>query len=124
MKILKYALIGMVLLGGVNANAQNNTTLRSQATVSATQTPAEKAASQTAEMTSVLSLTPEQVMRVESLNLKVANKIEAIETNTSFNAAKKTEFINGNKKDHKSVMKMILSDEQFVTYEAWLSNQN
>lgn len=124
MKILKYALVGMVLLGGVNANAQNNTTLRSQATVSATQTPAEKAASQTAEMTTVLSLTPEQVAKVESLNLKVAQKIEAIETNATFNAAKKTEFIYGNKKDHKSVMRTILSNEQFVTYEDWLSNQN
>ncbi|MDC1195796.1 hypothetical protein N8Z27_03240 [Crocinitomicaceae bacterium] len=124
MKILKYALVGMVLLGGVNANAQNNTTLRSQAAVSATKTPAEKAASQTAEMTSALSLTPEQVVKVESLNLRVAKKIEVIETNATFSAAKKTEFINGNKKDHKSVMKMILSEEQLVTYEAWLSNQN
>ena len=121
MKILKYALVGMVLLGGVSANAQNNAMVQTQNKVVKTQTPGEKAAKKTVAMTEALSLTAEQVARVQILNLKVANKIEAIETNNAMTAEKKEEFIEGNKNDHMSVMRAILTDEQLVTYEAWIT---
>lgn len=123
MKILKYALVGMVLLGGVNANAQNNAMVQTQAKVLNTQTPGEKAAKQTAAMTQVLSLTPEQVEKVQTLNLKVADKVDAIEKNNAIDAANKKEFIEGNKKDHMAMMRTILTDEQLVTYEAWLTEK-
>ncbi|MFT6983550.1 MAG: hypothetical protein ACJAUD_002328 [Crocinitomicaceae bacterium] len=123
MKILKYALVGMVLLGGVSANAQNNSMVQTQTKVNTTQTPDERAAQQTAAMTEALSLTAEQVENVQILNLKVANKIQAIKDNDALDAAKKKEFINGNKKDHLVIMRTILTDEQLVTYEAWLSEK-
>ncbi|MFT6923871.1 MAG: hypothetical protein ACJA1C_002891 [Crocinitomicaceae bacterium] len=123
MKILKYALVGMVLLGGVSANAQNNSMVQTQTKVNTTQTPGERAAQQTAAMTEALSLTAEQVENVQILNLKVANKIQAIKDNDALDTAKKKEFINGNKKDHMVIMRSILTDEQLVTYEAWLSEK-
>ncbi|MFT6281263.1 MAG: putative transglutaminase-like cysteine proteinase [Salibacteraceae bacterium] len=123
MKILKYALAAMVLLGGVSANAQNNSMVQTQTKVNTTQTPGERAAQQTAAMTEALSLTAEQVENVQILNLKVANKIQAIKDNDALDAAKKIEFIYGNKKDHLVIMRTILTDEQLVTYEAWLSEK-
>ncbi|MFT6245808.1 MAG: putative transglutaminase-like cysteine proteinase, partial [Crocinitomicaceae bacterium] len=89
MKILKYALAAMVLLGGVSANAQNNSMVQTQTKVNTTQTPGERAAQQTAAMTEALSLTAEQVENVQILNLKVANKIQAIKDNDALDAAKK-----------------------------------
>ncbi|NRA13608.1 MAG: hypothetical protein HRT57_16825, partial [Crocinitomicaceae bacterium] len=55
------------------------------------------------------------------LNLKVENKIEAINQNDALDNAKKQEFINGNKKDHKAIMTSILTIDQRATYEAWLT---
>ena len=86
-------------------------------------TPGEHAAEQTDEMTELLSLTPEQVEQVRVLNLKVANKISAIKKDDSMSPEKKKEFIQGNKKDHKFVMGTILTDEQMVTYEAYLAEK-
>jgi hypothetical protein len=86
-------------------------------------TPEDRAAKQTAEMTEKLSLTPEQVEKVSVLNLKVENKIAVIKKDAAMTKEKKREFIKGNKKDHMSVMKTILTAEQLVSYEAWLAEK-
>ena len=75
-------------------------------------------------MTTALSLTPEQVENVTVLNLKVANKIEAINNDASMTTQKKTLFIAGNKGDHKTTMDSILTPAQLTTYEALLLANN
>lgn len=86
-------------------------------------TPGEHAAELTEEMTELLSLTTEQEEKVRILNLKVANKIQAIKDNDSMTKEKKKEFIKGNKGDHKNEMTGILTADQLVTYEAWLTEK-
>lgn len=116
--ILKYGFVGLMLIAGVNATAQNTLNATQQSV--STQTPGEEAAALTAEMTTALSLTPAQVEQVTVLNLKVANKIEAINTNASFTTEKKNLFSAGNKADHKNIMVSILTAQQLTTYEAML----
>lgn len=80
-------------------------------------TPEGRAKHQTDHMTSSLDLTPEQKEQVEQLNLKVAQKIQAVRENETLTQDQKVEFINGNKEDQKRVLKTILSDEQFAKWE-------
>ena len=89
----------------------------------AKKTRGERAAEQTIELTDLLSLTSEQVEKVSALNQKVADKIEAIKSNDSFDKEKKREFIKGNKRDHKNAMTSILTTEQLVIYEEWLTTK-
>ena len=86
-------------------------------------TPEERAEAQTQRMATALDLTEEQIEKVRILNLKVINKIQVIKEDESMTPEKKKEFIKGNKQDHKSVMKSILTDEQFVKYEEYLANR-
>lgn len=121
--IVKYALAGLVLLGGVNTYAQQEGSISTQTEVVDAKTPEEKAAEMTAEMTEALALTTEQVEKVSMLNLKVANKIDVIINDDSMDNAKKKEFIAGNKADHKNVMTTILTGDQMATYEAWMAKK-
>ncbi|MCJ8292523.1 MAG: hypothetical protein HRT58_05275 [Crocinitomicaceae bacterium] len=68
-------------------------------------------------LTTELSLTSDQVTQIQNLNNKVEQKIQAIQNNTQMDAAKKREFIRGNRADHKRVMSTILTAEQFAAYE-------
>lgn len=87
--------------------------------VAANETSAEvESRKQLETLTPALSLTPEQVEQIHNLNIKVAQKIQAIRDNADFDTAKKQEFINGNREDQKRVMQSILTAEQFATYEA------
>lgn len=69
-------------------------------------------------LTPELSLTPEQVEQIHALNIKVEAKIQAIRTNPEMDAAKKQEFIQGNRGDQRAMMQMILTPEQFAKYES------
>jgi hypothetical protein len=80
----------------------------------------ERADAKTEKMAEKLGLTPEQKERVKVLNRKVAQKISAIKKDESMTDEKKKEFIKGNMKDHKNVMKQILTEEQFTQYEEWI----
>ena len=79
--------------------------------------PQKKADKMTKHMTEELELTDDQVERVKVLNLKVAEKIKAIKEDETMSKEKKKEFIKGNMKDHKNVMKSILTADQFVKFE-------
>ena len=67
-------------------------------------------------LTSELTLTTDQVTKIEALNEKVILKIQAIQNNSQMDDAKKREFIRGNQEDHKRVMATILSPEQYSAY--------
>jgi hypothetical protein len=76
-----------------------------------------KAQEQTSEMSQLLNLDAAQKDRVYILNLKVAEKIEAIENNAELSDTKKEEFIQGNLMDRSRVMRSLLNDEQYAIYE-------
>ena len=74
----------------------------------------EKARAKADRMTEELGLSEEQNEQVYQLNLKVANKIKAIKERDDLSDEKKKEFIKGNKKDYKSVLSIILTEEQMT----------
>ena len=86
-------------------------------------TTEERSAEKTAKMAEKLSLTPEQIKQVDDLNLKVANKIQAIKQNKTSAPEKKREFIQGNMNDYKTIMKTILTPEQWTKYENWMDKK-
>ncbi len=95
--------------------------LRAEQKQSNSKTPGEIANTQTERMKDFLDLTDDQVEKVRALNLKVALKIDAIKNDESMDAARKKEFIEGNRQDHKTMMKSILTEEQFTKYEEHLA---
>lgn len=67
-------------------------------------------------LTTELSLSQDQVAKIEGLNSKVIQKLEAIHNDSEMDASRKKEFIEGNKEDHKRVMSTILTNDQFASY--------
>ena len=86
-------------------------------------TPGEVARKQTDKMKEVIELTEEQEEKVYLLNLKVANKIDAIKKDENMTSEKKREFIKGNKEDQRRSLEHILSTEQMETWEAHLASK-
>ncbi|MBL4862718.1 MAG: hypothetical protein JKY09_06855 [Crocinitomicaceae bacterium] len=117
MNILKYTLVGLVLAGSVQSFAQEKKVTKSTEQLAEKKTPKESATEQTNRMAAELDLTAEQKENVAELNLKVANKIQAIEDNESFSDDKKKEFISGNKKDHMNALSTILTEEQMSQWK-------
>lgn len=108
MNFLKPILIGSFAFFALSLNAQTSGTdaviaQYSQASID--------------NLASELSLTSDQVTKIEALNEKVIEKIEAIQNNSQLVDAKKREFIRGNREDHRRVMATILTPEQFSAYE-------
>ncbi len=68
-------------------------------------------------LTTELSLTSDQVAQIQNLNSKVAQKIQVIQNDSQMDASKKSEFIQGNRNDHKRMMSTILTTDQFAIYE-------
>lgn len=87
-------------------------------------TPGEIAERQTAKMLEVIDdITPEQEEQLRTLNLKVANKIDAIKKDDSISEEKKKEFIQGNKEDKRRVLESILTEAQLAQWDAHLENK-
>jgi hypothetical protein len=78
----------------------------------------ERARKKTDHMTEHLGLSEEQEEQVYQLNLKVGQKIKAIKDNPEMSEEKKKEFIQGNRKDFKTVLTSILTAEQMEKFEA------
>lgn len=117
MNFLKPTLVGICAIVALSLSAQTKTGTLSKDVTLTNQTSAEvNSKRQLEQLTTQLSLTPEQVEQIHNLNIKVASKIQAINDNTEFDSAKKQEFIRGNREDYKSAMSLILTPEQFETY--------
>ncbi|MDB2656706.1 hypothetical protein N9Y60_01485 [Crocinitomicaceae bacterium] len=87
-------------------------------------TPGEVAEKQTAKMIEVIEdLTPEQEERLRILNLKVANKIDAIKKDDTMTDEKKKEFIKGNKEDKRRMLESILTEAQLAQWDAHVANK-
>lgn len=124
MKIRNLVLTGCMFLAGSMVFAQEEGKAEEavvEQKAHANKSPEDRAKAQTAKLKEVLDLTAEQEEQVYHLNLKVAQKIKAIKEDNEMSDERKKEFIQGNKKDHKSVMKVILTEEQFAEYEEFLA---
>lgn len=87
MKIFKmYLAVGVLFLGMSAANAQASTT-----------PPAEvRANAYTTTLTNLLQLTPDQIVKMEELNLGIAMKNDGIRANTTFTAQQKADIFQSN----------------------------
>ena len=120
MNFLKPVIVGTFALASLTLSAQVDVApSTSVETASITPEAAAELRSrkQLETLTPELSLTPEQVEQIHALNIKVEAKIYAIRTNTEMDAAKKQEFIRGNREDQQRVMQTILTPEQYAKYE-------
>ncbi|XOV68823.1 MAG: Spy/CpxP family protein refolding chaperone [Fluviicola sp.] len=87
-------------------------------------TPGEVAMKQTEKMKEVIDdLTPEQEEQLHALNLKVANKIDAIKKDETMSEEKKKEFIKGNKEDKRRMLESILTEAQLAQWDAHISDK-
>ena len=78
-------------------------------------TPEYIANKQTSKMVASLGLSKEQTIKVQSLNLKVQQKIDVIKTSRMMEE-KKQEFIQGNLNERLKELSTILTKEQFAKY--------
>jgi hypothetical protein len=88
MKIFKMFLaVGVLFIGMTAAHAQ----------ASITETSEVRANAYTTTLTTVLSLTTDQIVKMEEINLGIAMKNDGIRSNTTFTAAQKADiFVSNN----------------------------
>ena len=112
MKDLKFLFIAAAFVFTANSlNAQEQTK----------RSPEERATLHTERMTKQLVLAPEQQTKVADLNLGIAKKNEAVRNNVNMTPEQKQEAIKGNLQARNSVLKTILTAEQ---YEKLLQHQD
>ena len=80
-------------------------------------TPEERATAQTEKMKNELTLTAEQVEKVKSINLGIIQKNESVRTST-MTAEEKKAAHKMNEEARDSMMKGVLTVDQFQKYEA------
>lgn len=87
------------------------------------QSPEMRAKRQTKEMTDKLGLNEAQAEEVYELNLKVAEKIDAIRNDESMDAKKKRAFVKGNLDDKRKTLSSILTEEQLAQYDEMMAER-
>lgn len=108
MKILKVLLIGILFLG-ISTSVSAQEKLK--------KTPQERATAHTDHMTKSLVLSNEQRAKVAELNLGIAQKNEAVRSNTVMTKEQKQEALKGNLEGRKQQLQLILTPEQMKKFE-------
>jgi hypothetical protein len=103
MKALKILTVGLVMLSSTMAFSQK--------------TAEEKATAQTSKMKTELGLTEEQTASVKEINLGIIQKNEGVMNNASFSETQKKEIIKSNNEARMSMLKNVLSSEQYTKLE-------
>lgn len=80
-------------------------------------TPVQRAEARTAEMTSKLSLTADQQVKVKNLLTGIESKLNAAENEPSFTPEQRAEQIKMNKEAENHMLKTILTEEQMEKYK-------
>ena len=107
MKQFMKAYLSMVLIASLSARAQNYSNA----------SPEERAAKLTEWMKMNLNLTDEQIPKIQEVNLKYANRMEALKNNDHVRSQKVKEAQSTSlAKDDE--LELILTDEQFNQYES------
>jgi len=103
MKTLKFLTVGIVLLSSTLVYSQK--------------TAEEKATAQTAKMKSELGLSDEQANSVQQINLGIIQKNEGVKNNSSLSETQKNEMIKSNNEARMSMLKNVLTSEQYTKLE-------
>ena len=103
MKALKFLTVGLVMFSSTMVFSQKNAE--------------EKATSQTAKMKTELGLSDEQSARVKEINLGIIQKNEGIMNNASLSETQKKEILKSNNEARMSMLKNVLSSEQYTKLE-------
>jgi hypothetical protein len=103
MKALKIFTVGLVMLSSTLVFGQK--------------TAEEKATAQTTKMKTELGLSDNQAMQVKEINLGIIQKNEGVMSNTGFSETQKKELIKSNNEARMSMLKNVLTSEQYTKLE-------
>lgn len=103
MKTLKFLTVGLVMLTSTLVFGQK--------------TAEEKATSQTTKMKTELGLSDDQTAKVKEINLGIIQKNEGVMNNTSLSETQKNEIIKSNNEARMSMLKNVLTSEQYTKLE-------
>jgi len=81
-------------------------------------TPEERANKLTLWMKTNLQLGDSQVVRVQEINLKYANKMQQLYDNTTLKRRQKVQLLQDNDKAKDQELKGVLTDDQYKTYQS------
>ena len=119
MNIFKTLLVGSLLINGlfVNANNQSSETIIEIGDIQQSQiTPTQKGINRADQLKIDVDLTSTQYEKVKELFITVELKIDAIINGNDVPQERKQEFIDGNKNDEATVLKSILTADQWEIY--------
>jgi hypothetical protein len=103
MKALKIFTVGLVMLSSTLVFGQK--------------TAEEKATAQTTKMKTELGLSDNQATQVKEINLGIIQKNEGVMSNTGFSETQKKEIIKSNNEARMSMLKNVLTSEQYTKLE-------
>lgn len=93
-------------------------TLAAQAQEKEKRTPQERAKARTEHMTKELALSPEQQAKVEAINLKYADQVEAMRSEREAERTAKREAAKAMHDAHDAEMKAVLTADQYTKWVA------
>lgn len=93
-------------------------TLAAQAQEKDKKTPQERAKARTEHMTKELALSPEQQAKVEAINLKYADQVEAVRSEREAERTAKREAAKAMHDAHDAEMKAVLTADQYTMWVA------
>lgn len=93
-------------------------TLAAQAQEKDKKTPQERAKARTEHMTKELALSPEQQAKVEAINLKYADQVEAVRSEREAERTAKREAAKAMHDAHDAEMKAVLTADQYTKWVA------
>jgi hypothetical protein len=103
MKALKIFTVGLVMLSSTLVFGQK--------------TAEEKATAQTTKMKTELGLSDNQATQVKEINLGIIQKNEGVMSNAGFSETQKKEIIKSNNEARMSMLKNVLTSEQYTKLE-------
>ena len=103
MKALKIFTVGLVMLSSTLVFGQK--------------TAEEKATAQTSKMKTELGLSDNQATQVKEINLGIIQKNEGVMSNAGFSETQKKELIKSNNEARMSMLKNVLTSEQYTKLE-------
>ena len=93
-------------------------TLAAQAQEKEKRTPQERAKARTEHMTKELALSPDQQAKVEAINLKYADQVEAVRSEREAERTAKREAAKAMHDAHDAEMKAVLTADQYTKWVA------
>lgn len=110
--ILKYALVGLVLLGGLNTYAQEEKSMSVQSDVKNTTTPADKVDKKVEKLTEKLSLTEEQATNIKALLVDMVGKVQEIKADEAISKEDKKTKVKALKESFRTDLEANLDESQ------------